>query len=258
VTVPAAHGVRIGGLEATPWLALAGAERWPAVEVGWQAGVERALTVDVEAGRATLREGVTEAEAVHPLSTGIGLHYALARGFDALHAGAVAGPGGVWAVVGPKGAGKSTLLAACARRGLPVLSDDALVYDGSRCFAGPRCIDLRPDAAARLGVGEAVRGEAQRRRLTLPPIAGEGRLAGLVHLAWGSSVEVRPLSPGEKLARLLARHAEDAFPRDPVGVLDLAALPGYELARARDWDCLDAAAALLGDLAAGVAARTAA
>lgn len=46
-----------------------------------------------------------------------------------LHACAVEAPGGALAFVGQSGSGKSTLAAACGRRGLPLIADDALVID---------------------------------------------------------------------------------------------------------------------------------
>jgi len=255
VTLAAAHGVRLEGLPPTPWLSLDGAQDWPAARIAWEARAGGPLVVDVAAGRVGVRAGIAPEEVVHPLSTGIGLHFAVARGFDAVHAGAVAGPSGTWAVAGSKGAGKSTLLAACARQGLAVVSDDALIYDGRRCFAGPRSIDLREAAAERFGAAVAVRGSAARRRLTLPPITGEHRLAGMIHLAWGREPALRPVSASDSLAQLLERHREDGFPRNPVGMMDVAALPAYELVRPREWGRLAETVRLLQRLVAPMPTR---
>jgi hypothetical protein len=52
-----------------------------------------------------------------------------ARGFELLHASAIATPAGAVAFVGPTGAGKSSLLAELIRRGRRLLSDDVLAID---------------------------------------------------------------------------------------------------------------------------------
>ena len=41
---------------------------------------------------------------------------------------------------------------ALAHAGRPILVDDLLVIESAQCFAGPRCLDLRADAAAALGL----------------------------------------------------------------------------------------------------------
>lgn len=56
---------------------------------------------------------------------------ALIRGYEALHAGAVASERGAVAIVAAAGGGKSTLLAELLRRGLALLSDDVVVLEGS-------------------------------------------------------------------------------------------------------------------------------
>ena len=52
---------------------------------------------------------------------------ALLRGYEALHAGAVATPGGAVAIAATTGGGKSTLLSALLSDGLTLLTDDVLV-----------------------------------------------------------------------------------------------------------------------------------
>lgn len=154
--------------------------------------------------------------------------------------------GAAWGLVGTKEAGKSTLVHACHLAGTPILTDDVLVLDGLRAFAGPRCIDLRvPTPGA-----TAVRGE--RHRVTLPPSAAEVPLAGFVHLAWeDGAARMRRLDPGERLARLAdGARGDDAW-RGDVELLDLAALPGYELRRPRTGDPAAAVAVLLAECASG-------
>jgi hypothetical protein len=233
----AAYGLRLVGAPATRWLALEGAEEWPELRVERADGVERPR-VDTDRLVATVGRELTVGELVHPALAGVGLTMAVAGGLDALHAGAVAGPEGAWAVAGRKEAGKSTLLAACATAGIEVVSDDVLVVSGESCFAGPRCVDVRPEAVGRFGRATLVRPETPRLRLTLPPGRAEHRLSGVVHLAWGAQASLRPLSPTESLERLLELRAVDGFPRDPVGLLELSGLPAYELSRPREWATL--------------------
>jgi hypothetical protein len=54
---------------------------------------------------------------------------ALLRGYEALHAGAVATPEGAIAITATTGGGKSTLLAALLGRGLALVADDVLVLE---------------------------------------------------------------------------------------------------------------------------------
>ena len=128
---------------------------------------------------------------MHPTLSRLALHVALAQGRDALHAGALLGSAGAWAVVGTKEAGKSTLLAACARAGIEVMTDDALFIDGDSCLAGPRCIDLRP-APDRLIAGTTpVRPATPRHRLTLAR-GGRGSRPRVPVPGWGHG----PAPPG--------------------------------------------------------------
>ncbi len=54
---------------------------------------------------------------------------ALLRGYEALHAGAVATAGGVIAITAHTGAGKSTLLTALLGRGAELMADDVLILE---------------------------------------------------------------------------------------------------------------------------------
>jgi hypothetical protein len=54
---------------------------------------------------------------------------ALLRGYEALHAGAIATPDGVIAISAATGGGKSTLLAELLQRGLALMADDVLVLE---------------------------------------------------------------------------------------------------------------------------------
>jgi hypothetical protein len=155
-----------------------------------------------------------------------------------MHAGAIAGPAGAWAVIGPKGAGKSTLLATLARAGVPIVTDDILVFRDGVAMAGPRCVDLRPDAKG-FGLGVAVRPSDPRNRIALPPIAAEHRLVGLIHLEWSpTDTRLDPLDYREAIKRLLTLRSDRGYPRNPQALLDLAALPALVLRRARSMSVL--------------------
>lgn len=74
---------------------------------------------------------------------------ALARGFEALHAGAVLTDAGVVAVSVGEGGGKSSLVAALLARGLPLFTDDLLMLDAGVdvvAHPGPALMNLPPRA----------------------------------------------------------------------------------------------------------------
>jgi hypothetical protein len=243
--IAGAYGVRLPELPSGRWLAVTAAGHWPALR--WRSEPGAGLP-ELAPGSPppTLRVGedITHEELVHPLLGRIGAQLALRRGHDAMHAGAVVGAGGAWAVIGAKGAGKSTLLAAFARAGSPVVTDDVLVFGQGVAMAGPRCIDLRPDAQW-VGPSTNVRPSDPRRRIALAPIAGEHPLAGLIHLDWSENAPaVEGLTRGEAVRRLLAVQNEKGFPARPESVLDLAALPNVRLTRPRSWPALGDAVAV--------------
>jgi hypothetical protein len=180
-----------------------------------------------------IRADIAHSELVHPLLGRVASHIALAHGADGMHAGAVAGIAGAWAMIGPKGAGKSTLLASLNDSGVPVVTDDILVFRGGTAMAGPRCIDLRPDTRG-FGLGVAVRPSDPRNRIALPSIAAEHPLAGLIHLEWSAGeTTLEPLPHQEAIERLLILRSEKGYPRDPRVLLDLATLPTLLLRRPR-------------------------
>ena len=112
-------------------------------------------------------------------------------------------------------------------------------------MAGPRCIDLRPDAKG-FGLGVAVRPSDPRNRIALPPIAAEHPLVGLIHLEWSpAETTVEPLDHREAIKRLLILRSDKGYPRDPRALLDLAALPTLVLRRPRSMNGLDASVELM-------------
>jgi hypothetical protein len=163
-------------------------------------------------------------------------------GQNALHAGGFAAAAGCWAVLGDTSSGKSLLLAALARRGVPVVADDLLVVRDGAALAGPRCLDLRADAARLLGTGQplGVIGGRERWRVHLGPIEPEIPMAGMVVLRWGESLRVTRVPVAERIPLLLGAVALAATPVDPEGLMSLAAVPTVAFERPRRHEDLEA------------------
>jgi hypothetical protein len=255
----AAYGFRWAGLS-NEALAVGGAQDWPAVSVtrtltngGDPPDVARVgeQTASIQTPAACLRldrlrsrleirssESIPDADVVHPALWPAAAVFARWHGLETFHAGAVSFDGeGAWAILGERGAGKSSLLAVLARHGVEVLVDDLLVVTGRRCFAGPRCIDLRPEAAAALSIGsdaQVVR-STERRRLMLGACHGEYTLRGFVQLRWGADVGLERLIPAERLPLLLEHRRVVGLGADFEHLLDLVALPAFRLTRPPDW-----------------------
>ncbi len=205
------------------------------------------MDIDGETRSATLHLPPSTADHafVHPYLSLVAAMAAYWRGWHYLHAGAVVVNGSVWGLFGQRGAGKSSTLAHLARRsGIQVLSDDVLVLDQElTAYAGPRCIDLRGDAAERLGLGEdiGVVGGRRRWRMALGPVAPELAFRGWVELAWGDSVGVSEPAPSERFASLARNLALRLVPPDAAALLTLADLPYVRFARPREYEALDGA-----------------
>jgi hypothetical protein len=188
---------------------------------------------------------LTPAALVHPFLAPAVLVAAHWMGRETFHAGTFVCGGLAWGVLGHKGEGKSTLLAWLAGRGVPVLADDVLIVDNGHALAGPRSIDLRAGSAAYLGTGEALGhvGARERWRLTLATVPASVLIGGFVHLRWSDDeVALRRLRGAAKL-RALAEHR--GVRRDAVDgggpLMDLSALPSFELSRPRDWNSMETA-----------------
>jgi hypothetical protein len=125
--------------------------------------------------------------------------------------------------------------------------DDMLAVAGRTAFAGPRCLDLRPEPARHLGLGDQcdTEGGRERWRVTLPPIGAESVLGGWVFLTWADGVKAEPVPSRDVLRRLAAGRTWRGHPPDPLRLLDLAALPAWELRRPRGLPSLDLAGAAL-------------
>lgn len=273
----AAYGFLWSGIN-SPALRLGEAEDWPLLSVQRISASEGgASTVDsdrasIQTMAARLRLDRRSArveiacsvplpapDLVHPTLWPAASVFARWYGHETLHAGAFTVDGETaWAVVGERGAGKSSLLAALALRGVDVLSDDLVVIDGTRCFSGPRCIDLRPEATAALGLAghaQVVR-STERRRLSLEPCRGTYRLGGLVSLAWGDAVHAARLTPAESFRLLVDHRRVPMLGADFPHLLELAGLPTLRFTRRREWRSLETSIAELIRTVASAAAAS--
>jgi hypothetical protein len=204
--------------------------------------------------RATfaLRTAVPDGDLVHPYLAPAAAVAARWAGRESFHAGAVLMNGGAWGVLGDKETGKSSTLAWLALHGHDILMDDLLVLDGDDALAGPRCIDLREEPAARLRAGEPLGfvGLRERWRLRLDPVPPRVPLRGWVTLAWGDRVEVEAVRSADRLLALLPLRSVRLVPPAPDALVRLASLPVLQLRRPQVWESLpDAAEALLAAVA---------
>ena len=258
-----AFGLRIRGLPCELLSAIPAEAEWPELTISRKltAPLERPerigrRTADVRllyGDRAVMRRDartatlLTEAPAddgtlVHPFLTAAAVIFAWWDGRHAFHGGAfVDSATRAWCLLGERASGKSSTLARISLAGLNVLSDDLIVIDGRDVLAGPRCVDLRPDAAATLGVAaraSPVRG-GERLRFALPPAPAAVPLHGWLFLTWADAVSLRRLRPSEWLDRL-AQYRSTSTAYSP-SLLDLAGLPAWELCRPRRSDSLEPA-----------------
>ena len=188
---------------------------------------------------------------VHPFLTAAAVIFAWWDGRHAFHGGAfVDSATRAWCLLGERASGKSSTLARISLAGLDVLSDDLIVIDGREVLAGARCVDLRPDAAAALGVAaraSPVRG-GERLRLALQRVPAVLPLHGWLFLTWADAVSLRRLRPSEWLDRL-AQHRSTSSAYSP-SLLNLAGLPAWELRRPQSLASLEPAVERLLDLLA--------
>lgn len=255
-----AYGFRIVGVPATDDVLLVDAPaHWPRLEVdvavtskprplGERVDDDTAVllprsggwvSLDRATGRATLSLPAPPAPGalVHPHLASVAVVSAHWLGRETFHAGAFVAGGKVWGLLGQKEAGKSSFLAHLAIAGIPILCDDVLVLDELTALAGPRSIDLRPDAAMRINRGEAmgVIGTRERWRLQLTPIAAELPLGGWVTLGWGPEASLRRLRGSNRLVALGGHRATSLYPPRPETLIELSSLPMIELERPRNW-----------------------
>jgi hypothetical protein len=248
-------------------LAVFGAERWPSLQVSFtsaptpspgdivmEEGPGGRVCLDPSGSRAVvpLIDGAPMNELVHPGLTAAAWLAARLRGDEVMHAGACVHGGDAWVVIGEHEHGKSTLLALLLGLGIEILADDMVVIRDGRACAGPRCLDLRPEAGRLLDMGVPVR-KGFKRRVSLPPIEAEYPVRGFIHLDWGERLVLERLRPSERMSRLLA-HTGQPPRRDPADMLRLAELPHHLLSRPREWASAKPAAELVGALLSDTAA----
>lgn len=265
-----AYGLQVSGLRSRPELLNAGVpSHWPTVQLlfeqrtgsaeisiddthaAFPCSADGSIVADRAAGTVTViaPQPVGDDEMAHPLLAWVGSAFARWLGREAFHAGGLVIGDSVWGVTGDRGAGKSTLLAAAARAGIGVIADDLLVMSGTTTYAGPRCVDLRDEAAGYLGIGHAVATQGrERHRVPLGPVAAEAPLRGWIMLAWADAPALVPLRPAEALVRLGAQRMMQLGATRPERLLDHAAMPVVELRRQRRLGDLDSTLQMLLEL----------
>jgi hypothetical protein len=208
-------------------------------------GVRGATTFHVERDPPSilfdLPEPPVPGALVHPLLT-IGVSVlARWRGDVTLHAGAFETPAGAWGVLGAREAGKSTILAGIATAGHAIVADDLLAIHEGSAWAGPSCVDLRPDTAERFADARylGIVGGRPRYRLSTPtPRETRSPMRGFFLLDWhdGPEVQVERVPTAEWLQWLYRQEYISlvGFP-DPGKLLPLLALPCWRLTRPREW-----------------------
>jgi len=203
---------------------------------------------------------------VHPMATAPLAVLARWRGDATIHAGAFAAEDAAWALLGDREAGKSTTLGLLARAGHPVVADDLLAVHDGLVHAGPSCVDLRPDAAERLGSTRdlGVVGPRRRHRLSSPPAAPILPLRGAFLLEWGEDpkvvVERLPLAERVRVLHGL-EYVGLVGPSDARQILEIASLPAWRVRRPTRWQAAEEVVTRICELAsasASPARRTAA
>lgn len=269
-----AYGLRISGIDADTLLVPAELD-WPHLRIVLSIDDSPLAEERVTDDRADLRlrtggrlaieraTGIAQFAVPHPLTNHELVHPFLAPAAAVMahwldrpcfHAGAFLSAGGVWALAGDRECGKSSTLAWLALQDHRIVADDILVFDQSGgVYAGPRSIDLREETADRLGAGEPLGrvGTRSRWRMSLPAIQGQLPFRGWFFLNWGEALELRRLRASDCLTLLLHHRTVRIPPPSPASLLELAALPAWELRRPCEWKLFEEAASLLLETASG-------
>jgi len=257
-----AYGLRLAGLAGCEQLLVAAEQGWPQIRIDITVSPDTAapdeqldrrkalvrlrtggwIEIDRASGLAAyfVQERLSDEAIVHPFLAPVAIVASHWHSRETIHGGAFVVDGTAWGLVGDRLGGKSSLLAALATRGVDVLADDLLVLDESTAFAGPRTIDLREDAASALGLGESIgrAGARERWRLRLAAIPASAPIGGWIFVGWGDDVDIRRLRGAEAVERLFGSRGIRAAPSKPEHILQLSALPAWELRRPRSWSSL--------------------
>jgi hypothetical protein len=271
LTRPGAYGLHLPALTGAADMLVDAPDRWSDWHIELAAGAGRPREflddararlvcepsgwVDIDRAARTSRMHLPEAptlpEIAQPRLGITGIVAAYWRGDHSFHAGAFVAGGMAWGILGSKGAGKSSLLAMLASMGVPVLADDVLIVNGRLdVLAGPRCVDLRREAALALGLGESigVLGTRERWRMHLRPAPCDVPLGGFVCLEWGSPA-VSHVPPNDRLRTLYANLAlllgEQRDPAALSTLMELLALPMVRIRRPREIERIAETADLL-------------
>jgi hypothetical protein len=192
------------------------------------------------------------AEAIlHPGLVPAAAVVALWQGRACVHAAGVLVGESAWGLLAEREGGKSTTAALLAERGCALFTDDMLVVSAREAFAGPGSVDLRDEAAERLGgTSLGMIGSRTRWRKALARHVVAAPLGGFVELAWSDGpVRVSEVAAGERVA-VLDRHL--SLPVRGAQLLELVDHPMLRFERPR---ALGAAAAATDRLVAELAAR---
>ena len=189
-------------------------------------------------------------ELAHPYLVSVAAVHAYWRGFETFHAGGFIADNKAWIVLADRQGGKSSLMAALSAAGHSILSDDLIVTDHDRAFAGPRTIEMRGDAAEQFPGSRnlGVVGDRPRWRLDTDSVTPEVPLGGWLILRWGDMLGADLIKPPDRIQRLGDSRALRMTVRDPGRFLDLAALPMWELTRAQKWDHMNRTINLVRDI----------
>lgn len=216
------------------------------MRMSYQRGGQMVATRDPASVVIEVPQPLSIAAIVHPIATLPLSVFARWHGHMTLHGGAFLNAGAAWAICGDQTAGKSSALAMLGSRGVPILSDDLVVIAGHEVLCGPRCVDLRPDVAARFANAESLGVVGSRERFRLPTAEAPPRapLGGIVVLEWGSGTEIEatPLDLQDRLSLLYKQQYSTLFEQpDEQGVIRLLDTPMLRFRRPRDWDSAEEA-----------------
>jgi hypothetical protein len=252
--VAGVYGFRITGVEDNRDLLVEARPDWPLLEVTSRVDRvdQRVTVVSEQHAELKLIEGITarldrspprvefimptplSSEAiVHPFLSGVLPVHCHWMGRTSLHGRAFIHENRAWAILGDREGGKSTLLAQLAAQGLAIVADDLVVIEGDMVYAGPRSIDLRGNPYHELGPAEFIGrvGARERWRIQLGPIPSQVPLGGFFFLEWSERSEIRRLGGVERMLRISAGRSLMLPLGDPMTLLRLAALPGWEVHR---------------------------